>query len=108
MQLTFVGTTGDEDLCLNVEAPAEVCVVVFLKSLAETESALWVGIMVCGHRSQSLFARFCDPGGWGEVHVPLAKIDAIRREIHGTVTKKKRQGIRTTTQTGAHETGTNL
>ena len=90
MQLTFVGTTGDEDFCLNVEAPAEVCIVMFLESLAETESALRVGIMVGGHRSQSLLARFPDPGGWGEVHVPLTKIDAIRGKIRGAATKKTR------------------
>lgn len=68
----------------------ETCFVVVLDGLAETKSALRMGIMVGSHRSQSLLAHFTDPGGWGKVHVPLAKIDAVRGKICRTAIKKSR------------------
>jgi len=50
MQLTFVGAAGDDDFCFDVEVPTEVWIVTFLESLAETKSALWMGIVIGGHR----------------------------------------------------------
>lgn len=46
--LTFVGAAGDEDFRFDVEAPAEVGVVVVLEGFSETKPALWVGIVIGG------------------------------------------------------------
>jgi len=62
----------------------EVCLIMILDSLTKTKSALWMGIMICCHRFQSLFSRFPDPWGWGKVHVPLTKVDAIGWKIRST------------------------
>lgn len=87
-RLTFIGAAGDEDLSLGVEAPAEICLVMILDSLAEAKSTLRVGIVIRGHGLQSFFGRFSDPGRRGKVHIPLTEIDAIRWKIRGTATDK--------------------
>lgn len=80
---TFVGTTGDNNLSLDVKRPFEGRLVEIFDGVAQAYASFRVGVVVGQSLLERLVCSLDDPRGRGEVHVPLAKIDAVVREICG-------------------------
>jgi hypothetical protein len=81
---TFVSTTGDYNLGLDVKRPVEGRFVEVFDGITQTYASFWVGVVVGQSLLERLICSLNDPRGRGEVHVPLTEIDAVGREICGT------------------------
>lgn len=80
---TFVSTTGDYNLGLDVKRPVKGGLVEVLDGLAQAYTSFWMRVVIRQSLFEGLIGSFDDPRGRGEVHVSLAKIDAVSREICG-------------------------
>ena len=80
---TFVSTTGDYNLGLDIKRPFEGRFVKVFDGIAQAYAPLWVGVVVGQSLLERLICSINDPRGRGEVHVPLTEIDAVGREICG-------------------------
>ena len=85
---TFIGTAGNEDLALDVQLPSEDGAVVVLNGLPKPYPALRVGVVVRNDGGQGVASGVCDPLGRCKVHVSLAEVNAVGRQVGSTVRGK--------------------
>lgn len=83
--LTLVGTAGDQDLILDIQLPSEDGAVVVPNGLTKAHATLGVRVVVGGDGGQGFASRVLDPLWRREVHVSLSEVNAISRQIGGTV-----------------------
>ena len=79
--MTFICTAGDQYLCFYVQRPVEGILIKGFDRIAQAYAALWMGVMISQHVFEGGICSIGDPGRWGKIHVPLAEVDAIGREI---------------------------
>lgn len=83
-QRTFVRPASYDDLRVWVQLLPELRAIELLDRFPQPQPPFRRRIMVALDRAQSFFRRIARPHWRGEVHVALAEVDAVWREVHRT------------------------